>query len=643
MCCGAGLDWVTTGDIVIASDKATFFDPHVSIGLVAGREMVRLARVLPRNIALRMALMGKHERMSAQRAYELGMISEVVEHDRLLERAHEIADIVNSNAPLAVRGTRLAIHKTLDLPLHEAEILAETFRERVVRTEDALEGPEGVHGEARPELAVPMTAFETILLDVDATAHVATITLNRPESLNAFNRTMCEEMAEAWRIVKLDDSVNAVVLRAAGSRAFSAGLDIKSPYGQPDNVWNHEDPGELLSPKWQKMWKPVVCAVQGMCTAGAFYFVNESDVVICSDDATFFDSHVSAGLVCALEPIGLMRRVGLGETLRIALMGNDERVSADTALRIGLVSEVVSADRLWARAARDRDGHRRQTAVGDPGHREGDLGVAGQAVPRGDGAEPDLHPAGQSARSGRTRRRCRRRCGQAKDPVMADIRSAGASPTSWPCGRTHPRWSTTASGCRGAASRQLARRDRVARCDGSAQVGILLRNTPAHVAAFLGVLMGGGTVVVINPSRGDERIRADIESLQLPLVIGTRDDLATLVTPTAATTTVAISDLADPPRVIAADRDRRRCRPCRCRGADADQRNDRTTQANRPHLRHAGAQRDRSRFRRVTAPTRTSARGRDRQRPAGAHRRRVPGPAVCLRRPGRSRCWTASS
>jgi enoyl-CoA hydratase/carnithine racemase len=87
-----------------------------------------------------------------------------------------------------------------------------------------------------------------------------------------------------------------------------------------------------------------------MCTAGAFYFVNESDVVICSDDATFFDSHVSAGLVCALEPIGLMRRVGLGEALRIALMGNDERVGADTALRIGLVSEVVAPDLLWARA-----------------------------------------------------------------------------------------------------------------------------------------------------------------------------------------------------------------------------------------------------------------------------------------------------
>lgn len=141
ICCGAGLDWVTTGDIIIASDKATFFDPHVSIGLVAAREMVRLAKALPRSVALRMALMGKHERMTVQRAYELGLITEIVEHEKLLERAHEIADTVNLNAPLAVRGTRLAIHKTLDLPLHEGEMLAETFRERVTRTEDALEGP----------------------------------------------------------------------------------------------------------------------------------------------------------------------------------------------------------------------------------------------------------------------------------------------------------------------------------------------------------------------------------------------------------------------------------------------------------------------------------------------------------------------
>jgi enoyl-CoA hydratase/carnithine racemase len=195
-----------------------------------------------------------------------------------------------------------------------------------------------------------MTAtYETILYEV-SDDRVATITLNRPEVMNAFDRRMCEEIRQAWRDVKSDPSVHAVVLRAAGDRAFCAGLDVKKAYGQPDDIWNHEDPGELLSPKWQQVWKPVVCAVQGICTAGAFYFVNESDVVICSPGATFFDSHVTYGMVSALEPVGLMRRIGLGETLRMALSGNDERVSADTALRIGLVTEIVEESSLWARA-----------------------------------------------------------------------------------------------------------------------------------------------------------------------------------------------------------------------------------------------------------------------------------------------------
>ncbi|HEY5842439.1 MAG TPA: enoyl-CoA hydratase/isomerase family protein [Mycobacterium sp.] len=196
---------------------------------------------------------------------------------------------------------------------------------------------------------MPVTQYDTILYETSGD-RVATITLNRPDVLNAFDRQMCEEIRDAWHAIKTDPTVNAVVVRAEGDRAFCAGLDVKKPYGQPDDVWNHEDPGELLSPKWQKMFKPVVCAVQGMCTAGALYFVNEADIVICSEDATFFDSHVSAGLVSALEPIGLMRKVGLGDALRMALMGNDERVCAGTALRIGLVTEVVTADALWTRA-----------------------------------------------------------------------------------------------------------------------------------------------------------------------------------------------------------------------------------------------------------------------------------------------------
>ncbi|MCV7286602.1 AMP-binding protein [Mycolicibacterium wolinskyi] len=96
----------------------------------------------------------------------------------------------------------------------------------------------------------------------------------------------------------------------------------------------------------------------------------------------------------------------------------------------------------------------------------------------------------------------------------------------------------------------LARR--VGALAGSGRVGIMLRNQPAHVAALLGVLAAGATVVVINPSRGDDRTRTDIADMALPLIVGLAEDIATLVTPSPATTTVAISDLDSPPVVSAA-------------------------------------------------------------------------------------------
>jgi enoyl-CoA hydratase/carnithine racemase len=140
ICAGAGLDLVTTSDIVIASDDATFFDPHVSIGVASAREAIRLARVLPLNITMRLALMGKHERMTAQRAFDLGLVSEIAPRAELMDRAWEIAEVVNRNAPLAVRGTRLAVRKTLSLPIYEAELLGENYRMKVAVTDDAQEG-----------------------------------------------------------------------------------------------------------------------------------------------------------------------------------------------------------------------------------------------------------------------------------------------------------------------------------------------------------------------------------------------------------------------------------------------------------------------------------------------------------------------
>jgi enoyl-CoA hydratase/carnithine racemase len=191
--------------------------------------------------------------------------------------------------------------------------------------------------------------FETVLFAV-ADDHVATITLNRPEVLNAFNQRMCEEFAALWQIIREDDAIRAVVLRAAGDRAFSTGVDVKAPLKYSTNVWSQADPGDWLSPKGNRVWKPVVCAVHGMAAGGAFYWINESDIVICSPEATFFDPHVTYGLTAVLEPIGLAHRVPLGEALRIALMGLDERLSAERALAIGLVTEIVDHARLWERA-----------------------------------------------------------------------------------------------------------------------------------------------------------------------------------------------------------------------------------------------------------------------------------------------------
>ena len=156
----------------------------------------------------------------------------------------------------------------------------------------------------------------TVLFDV--ADHVATITLNRPEKLNAFNEKMTREIAGLWQRVRDDDSIHAAVVRAAGDRAFCTGIDVSEGSWWNDlNMWNQEDPGVLLGPKQHRVWKPVITAVHGMAAGGAMYFINESDIVICSDDATFFDPHANGGMVSALEPVGMLRRgVPLGDVMR---------------------------------------------------------------------------------------------------------------------------------------------------------------------------------------------------------------------------------------------------------------------------------------------------------------------------------------
>jgi E-phenylitaconyl-CoA hydratase len=211
-----------------------------------------------------------------------------------------------------------------------------------------------------PKRAGPNEAEEAPEMELEAIEYevgddsVATITLNRPQALNSFDEAMGRELSWAWQTIRDTDEIHAVVLQANGDRAFCTGVDITSDtswFIKP-NVWNSIDPGAVLGPKFHhKCWKPVVVAVHGMVAGGAQYFVNESDIVIASDDAAFFDPHANGGIVSALEPIGMLARgVPLGDVLRWALMGTEERITAETALRLGLVTEVVPRADLRSRA-----------------------------------------------------------------------------------------------------------------------------------------------------------------------------------------------------------------------------------------------------------------------------------------------------
>jgi enoyl-CoA hydratase/carnithine racemase len=198
--------------------------------------------------------------------------------------------------------------------------------------------------------------YHTIEVDVSAEG-VMTVTLNRPEVLNAFNNAMLEEFSKLWAQVRSDDSVRAVVLAAAGDRAFSTGVDVTerldgdSPFLDKLHPWaENEDPGRQLSPRRNEVWKPVIAAVHGMCAGGAFYWIADCDIVICSPEATFFDPHVTYGLVAALEPIALRFRMSFSDVMRMALLGLHERMTAERALAVGLVTEIVERPSLLARA-----------------------------------------------------------------------------------------------------------------------------------------------------------------------------------------------------------------------------------------------------------------------------------------------------
>ena len=197
-------------------------------------------------------------------------------------------------------------------------------------------------------------AEKTVLFEVEG--RIATITLNRPERLNAMNRELRDELRAAWQRVKSAPEIWCAIVTGAG-RAFSSGADVESlatgGFQQPDR-WSelaiHERIRLLPFPRRMLVHKPVIAAVNGVVGGASLDLVTESDIPIASERAEFVDPHVSIGYVSSHEMVNMSRRVPVAYCLRMALLGTKERMGAEKAMQIGLVTEVVPHEQLMARA-----------------------------------------------------------------------------------------------------------------------------------------------------------------------------------------------------------------------------------------------------------------------------------------------------
>ena len=177
---------------------------------------------------------------------------------------------------------------------------------------------------------------------------------DRPDQLNAMNARMRDEFAEAW--LELDDDREVrVIVHTGNGRAFQSGVDVAEIASDGVGMERYRrsvEEFDLHFTAWhQQVWKPVITAVNGICAGGGFHWVADADIVICASDAQFFDPHVSVGQVVSIEAIALLRKMPAEAVMRMALVGRHERMPAQRAYELGMVSEVVDPpERLRERA-----------------------------------------------------------------------------------------------------------------------------------------------------------------------------------------------------------------------------------------------------------------------------------------------------
>jgi len=190
--------------------------------------------------------------------------------------------------------------------------------------------------------------YEHLLVAV--TDGVATLTVNRPDKLNALNDRVVDQLHQAALALKQAQEVRGVVLTGAGPKAFIAGADIGDLAKQGVLQGRERSlTGQAMLRAFETMGKPVVAAVNGYCLGGGCELAMACHVRIASDNAKFGQPEVKLGITPGYGGTQrLPRIVGRGNALHLLLSG--EQIGAAEALRIGLVSKVVPADKLLAEA-----------------------------------------------------------------------------------------------------------------------------------------------------------------------------------------------------------------------------------------------------------------------------------------------------
>ncbi len=184
-----------------------------------------------------------------------------------------------------------------------------------------------------------------MLVTVERDGNVAVVTMNRPEAMNALSSALREELAKAMVAVDADDSIHAVVLTGAGTRAFTAGLDLKELGTQGLAAANAETPQANPVKAIEQCRKPVIGAINGVAITGGFEVAVACDILIASENARFADTHARVGIMPGWGlSQKLSRLIGISRAKELSLSGNF--LDAQTACAWGLVNRVVSAEEL---------------------------------------------------------------------------------------------------------------------------------------------------------------------------------------------------------------------------------------------------------------------------------------------------------